>query len=141
MARVNASIGTTNYAVSITAGHHHFSADEHAELGGGDSAPGPYDLLCGALGACTVITLRMYAERKGWPLRAAQADVRFTREGKEGKITRVLTLDGELSDEQRARLADIAERTPVTLTLKQGVPITTSLAPQEPGSLQGVTRV
>jgi putative redox protein len=132
MARVNASIGATNYAVSLTAGRHQFSADEHAELGGRDAGPAPYDLLCGALGACTVITLRMYAERKGWPLRAAQADVRFTREGKEGAITRVLTLEGELNEEQRARLADIAERTPVTLTLKQGVPITTSLAPKSP---------
>jgi hypothetical protein len=67
----------------------------------------------------------MYAQRKQWPLRAVHVDVRFTREGKEGAIARVLSFEGELDDAQRTRLADIAERTPVTLTLMQGVPITT----------------
>jgi putative redox protein len=128
MAHAKATIGTTNYAVSITAGHdHQLSADEGAELGGKDVGPGPYDLLCSALGACTAITLRMYAERKQWPLHAVHVDVRFKREGKEGAIARVLRFEGELDDAQRARLADIAERTPVTLTLKQGVAITTTL--------------
>jgi len=127
MAHAKASIGTTNYAVSITAGHHQLNADEGPALGGQDAGPAPYDLLCSALGACTAITLRMYAERKQWPLRAVQVDVRFTREGGEGAIARVLSFEGELDDEQRARLADIAERTPVTLTLKQGVAITTTL--------------
>ena len=128
MAHAKASIGTTNYAVSITAGHHRLSADEGAELGGGDAGPRPYDLLCSALCACTAITLRMYAERKQWPLRAVHVDVRFKREGAEGTIARVLSLEGELNAEQRARLADVAERTPVTLTLKQGLAITTTLA-------------
>jgi putative redox protein len=59
----------------------------------------------------------MYAERKAWPLRSVQVDVRFSGTGKEGAIARVLSFDGELSQDQRARLADIAERTPVTLTL------------------------
>ena len=127
MAHVRASIGTTNYAVSITAGRHQLSADEGAELGGKDVGPAPYDLLCSALGACTAITLRMYAERKQWPLRALHVDVRFRRQGQEGAIARVLSFEGELDDDQRARLADIAERTPVTLTLKQGLPITTTL--------------
>jgi putative redox protein len=127
MAHVKATIGTTNYAVSITAGHHRLISDERAALGGKDAGPGPYELLSAALSACTAITLRMYAERKGWPLRAVHVDVRYTREGKEGAIARELTFEGELNDEQRARLADIAERTPVTLTLKQGVPITTTL--------------
>ncbi len=128
MAHAKASIGTTNYAVSITTGHHQLSADEGPELGGKDVGPAPYDLLCSALGACTVITLRMYAERKEWPLRAVHVDVRFKRDGKESIITRVLTFEGDLDGDQRARLADIAERTPVTLTLKQGLAITTTLA-------------
>jgi putative redox protein len=81
-----------------------------------------------ALGACTAITLRMYAERKAWPVRGVQADVHFSGTGKEGAIARVLKFDGDLSEEQRARLADIAERTPVTLTLKNGVAITTTVA-------------
>ena len=70
----------------------------------------------------------MYAERKAWPLRGVQVDVRFSGTGKDGAIARVLSFNGELSQEQRARLADIAERTPVTLTLKNGVAITTTVA-------------
>ena len=127
MAHAKASIGTTNYAVAIAAGHHRLSADEGPKLGGKDTGPNPYDLLCAALGACTAITLRMYAERKAWPLRAVDVDVRFTGQGKEGAIARVLRFEGELDEAQRARLADIAERTPVTLTLKQGLEITTTL--------------
>ena len=127
MAHAKANIGTTNYAVSIMAGHHQLSADERAELGGQDVGPAPYELLCAALCACTAITLRMYAERKKWPLLGVHVDVRYTQEGKKGAIARVLTFEGELDGEQRARLADVAERTPVTLTLKQGVPITTTL--------------
>ena len=69
----------------------------------------------------------MYAERKGWPLRGLHVDVRFERKDGEGAIARVLSFEGELNNDQRGRLADIAERTPVTLTLKQGVVITTSV--------------
>jgi len=127
MVQAKASIGTTNYAVSITAGHHQLNADESVKLGGKDTGPAPYELLCSALGACTAITLRMYAERKGWPLRGLHVDVRFEWKGGEGAIARVLSFEGELNNDQRARLADIAERTPVTLTLKQGVVITTSV--------------
>jgi putative redox protein len=127
MARATASIGTTNYAVSIQAGHHPLTADESTELGGLDVGPAPYQLLCSALCACTAITLRMYAERKAWPLRGGQVDIRYIGEGADGAIARVLTLEGELDDAQRARLADIAERTPVTLTLKRGLAITTTL--------------
>jgi putative redox protein len=127
MAHARATIGTTNYAVAIAAGHHQLSADEGPALGGKDTGPAPFDLLRSALGACTAIKLRMYAERKQWPLRGVQVDLRFSGTGKDGAIARVLKFDGELSDEQRARLADIAERTPVTLTLKNGVAITTTL--------------
>ena len=70
----------------------------------------------------------MYAERKAWPLRGVQVDVHFSGTGKEGAIARMLTFEGDLTEEQRARLADIAERTPVTLTLKNRVAITTTLA-------------
>ena len=126
MAHAKANIGTTNYVVAITAGHHQISADEPSKLGGQDAGPAPYELLCSALCACTAITLRMYAERKQWPLNAVQVDVHF----KEGAITRVLNLEGALNDEQRARLADVAERTPVTLTLKRGLSITTTIEDQ-----------
>jgi putative redox protein len=128
MAHARANIGTRNYAVSITAGHHQLSADEGPALGGKDTGPAPFEILCSALGACTAITLRMYAERKAWPLHGVSVDVRFSGTGKEGAIARVLSFEGELSQEQRAQLADIAERTPVTLTLKNGVAITTTVA-------------
>jgi putative redox protein len=128
MAHARATIGTTNYAVAIVAGHHQLNADEGPALGGKDTGPAPFDILCSALGACTAITLRMYAERNAWPLRGLQVAVHFSGTGKEGAIARVLNFDGELTQEQRARLADIAERTPVTLTLKNGIAITTTVA-------------
>ena len=87
MVQAKASIGTTNYAVSITAGHHQLNADESVKLGGKDSGPAPCELLCSALGACTAITLRMSAERKGWPLRGLHVDVRFEWNGREGAIS------------------------------------------------------
>jgi putative redox protein len=126
MAHAKGRIGTTNYVVAITAGHHQFIADDPTKLGGQDAGPAPYELLCSALCACTAITLRMYAERRQWLLIAVQVDVHF----KDGAITRVLNFEGELDNEQRARLADIAERTPVTLTLKQGLSLTTTLVDQ-----------
>ena len=69
----------------------------------------------------------MYAERKQWPATAVHADVHFVREGDKQRIDRVLTIEGAVNDEQKKRMADIAERTPVTLTLKGGLPIKTTL--------------
>ena len=131
MAHARASIGTVNYATAIATGHdghHKLTADEGPELGGKDAGPSPYDLLTSALGACTVITLRMYAERKQWPVTAVQADIHFVREGDKQRIDRVLTIEGAVDNEQKKRMADIAERTPVTLTLKGGLEIRTKLA-------------
>ncbi|QUD86847.1 OsmC family protein [Phenylobacterium montanum] len=127
MARAHAHVGETRYRVDLKAGHHALVADEHADLGGQDAGPAPYELLLAALGACTSITLKMYAERKSWPLAGVDVALLFTRDGDSQKIERTLTLEGDLDDAQRARLADIAERTPVTLTLKAGVAITTRL--------------
>jgi putative redox protein len=129
MARAKASIGTTNYRTDIVTGHHRLTADEGPGLGGQDVGPGPYELLTSALAACTVITLRMYAERKQWPVTAVQADVHYVREGDKQHIDRVLTIEGTVDDDQRKRMADIAERTPVTLTLKGGLEIRTTLSP------------
>lgn len=127
VARAKASIGETNYAVSIQAGHHALTADEPPILGGKDAGPSPFSLLLSSLGACTAITLRMYAERKGWPVEAVDVDLRYLKTGDAAHIDRFLTLKGALSDEQRARLADIAERTPVTLAIKGGTPVKTTL--------------
>lgn len=128
MAEATADIGAINYIVSLKAGGHSLTADEPASRGGKDAGPAPYDLLAGSLAACTAITLRMYAERKQWPLESAQVEVRFKRTpDKSAWIDRVLRLKGTLTDEQRSRFADIAERTPVTLTLKSGIEIRTTL--------------
>ena len=128
MAHARSSIGTVNYATAITTGHHKLTADEGPELGGKDAGPSPYDLLTSALAACTAITLRMYADRKQWPVTAVHVDVHYVRAGDKQHIDRVLTIEGNLDDEQKKRMADIAERTPVTLTLKGGLPIKTTLA-------------
>ena len=127
VARARSTLAETRYQVDIETGHHRLVADEPAHAGGGDRGPAPYDLLLASLAACTSITLRMYAERKDWPLRGLSLELRFTRDGDDARIDRAISLQGELDAEQRARLADIAERTPVTLTLKQGVAIVTEL--------------
>jgi putative redox protein len=128
VAHAQARIGTIDYATAITAGHHRLTADEGPELGGKDAGAAPYDLLSSALGACTVITLRMYAERKQWPVTAVQADIHFHRgEDKTERIDRVLRIEGA-DAEQKKRMAEIAERTPVTLTLKRSLEIRTTLA-------------
>jgi putative redox protein len=129
MAHAKASIGTVDYATAITTGHHHqLTVDEGPELGGKDAGPAPYDLLTSALGACTVITLRMYAERKQWPVTNIQADIHFKRGAdKVESIDRVLHIEGA-DAEQKKRMAEIAEKTPVTLTLKRSLEIRTTLA-------------
>lgn len=129
MARVKARIGAEHYKVEMEGGGHAMVADEPAVRGGGNAGPSPYDLLLAGLAACTAITLRMYGERKQWDLKSATVDVRYFREGDSERIERRLGLEGNLSAEQRARMADIAERTPVTLTLKRGLSIVTELEP------------
>jgi putative redox protein len=128
MANATATTGRTNYSTAIQSGKHSFISDEPRGQGGQDAGPAPFDLLTAALAACTSITLRMYAERKSWPLEAAHVAVSATRApDKTLSIERVLTFDGVLSEEQKTRLADIAERTPVTLALKTGLAIHTRL--------------
>ena len=128
MANATATTGRTNYSTAIQSGRHSLTSDEPHGQGGQDAGPSPSELLLAALAACTSITLRMYAERKSWPLEAAHVAVTSTRApDKTLSIERVLTFDGVLSEEQKTRLADIAERTPVTLALKTGVAIHTRL--------------
>lgn len=127
VARAQAELGSTDYRTTIKAGRHVIVADEPASHGGADAGAAPFELLLAGLGACTAITLRMYAVRKGWPLGEVHVDLRYVRDGDRGQIDRTLTLEGPLDEAQRARLADVAERTPVTLVVKNAVTVVTEL--------------
>lgn len=129
LSRARAHVEDAPYAVTIEVGGHVIVADEPKEQGGRNAGPSPFGLLLSALGACTAMTLRMYAEHKQWPLASLQVELRHLRPhgGGPNRIERVLTISG-LDEQQRAKLADIAERTPVTLAIKGGVAIDTTLA-------------
>ena len=124
----------------IISGSHHLIADEPAKAGGLDSGPGPYDLLLAALGACTSMTMRLYAERKALPLTRTTVTLRHnkihaedcaeceTKTGMLDQIERVITMEGPLDAEQRKRLLEIADKCPVHRTLTSEVRILTSAA-------------
>lgn len=124
--------GNGPYGQFITTGCHVMGADEPEELGGKDTGPDPYEFLLSGLGACTAMTLRMYANHKQLPLEKIEVRLRhLVRADKEtvDKFERVIALHGPLSDEQRARLLDVAERCPVSQTLKRSSLIDSALAP------------
>jgi len=127
VARASAKLAAARYAVDIQTGHHALTGDEPVSGGGGDTGPAPFGFVLAGLGACTAITLRMYAERKDWKLTGLAVDLEYFRDGDAFRVERVLHVEGELDEAQRGRLADIAERTPVTLALKAGATIHTKL--------------
>jgi putative redox protein len=132
LAHATGSTGSTapEFRVDIRAGAHTLVADEPTSAGGGDLGPSPYGLLVSALAACTAMTLRMYAIRKGWELSGIGVDVRANVED-DGRrsIERIITVPLDLPAEQLQRLGEIAEKTPVTLAIRDGVPITTTFEP------------
>ncbi|MDO6414229.1 OsmC family protein [Sphingomonas sp. BIUV-7] len=130
MADAKATIGSAGYAVQITTGRHRLMADEPESRGGTDTGPAPYDLLLAALGACTALTLRMYADRHGWVINALDVELRIVLGAESNHIRRVLAIEGpDVAACQR--LAEVAERTPVTLTIKNGMAIETTLKERE----------
>ena len=123
------------YRVELSTGGHRLLADEPLAEGGGDLGPSPMSLLVSALAACTATTLRIYSARKGWDLASISVDVRFNlAESGETSIQRTITVPPSLLPDQRLRLADIAERTPVTLTIRTPISTTFLAAPQGDGA-------
>lgn len=131
----------TGFAQEIVSGNHRLTADEPVSAGGADTGLTPYGLLLAALGGCTSMTVGVYARRKGWPLESVTVRLTHSRihaedcancETKEGKLDRidlVIQLTGPLTQEQRERLLEIAERCPVRRTLESDIEIRASLVP------------
>jgi putative redox protein len=129
--------GSGKFEQSIVAGPHRYLADEPVSVGGNGSGPSPYEYLLAALGACTSMTVRLYAELKKIPLRRVSVHLTHdkihavdcenceTREGKIDRIERVVMLEGDLSTEQRARLMEIADKCPVHRTLHSEIDVRT----------------
>ncbi len=132
-ATVESANGT--YEQLIKARMHQWAAGEPVDIGGTDNGPTPYELLLSALGACTSITLEMYAARKGWPLDRVHVTLEHSKEERAGEndgkpvdmIDRIVRLEGPLDDEQRAKLIEIAEKCPVHRTLTNQININTLL--------------
>ena len=128
-------MGESGFRAEISARGHSLIADEPAALGGSDTGPTPYDYLAAAVGACTAMTLRMYADRRGWPLEGVMVRLTHRRVHEEDcehcvseivgidQLTRVIELTGDLTEEQHAGLLRIADRCPVVQTLARGIQI------------------
>lgn len=131
--------GEGKFTQAIDSGRHRLLADEPADYGGDDRGMSPYELLLAALGACTTMTLRMYADRKGWPMEGVSVELAHekihaedcrdceTREGKVDRIERIVEIRGSLDEEQRGRLLEIAERCPVHRTLTGEIEVVSRL--------------
>lgn len=136
MATVTADL-THGMAVRISTEHHTWAADEPIQVGGTDLGPNPYELLLGALGACTAITIRIYCDRKGWPLESVSA--RFTHDkihaedcehcedeatGYLDHVSAEIFIDGEFDEDAKDRLRQVAVQCPVHKTLAKGIHFT-----------------
>jgi len=132
--------GTGKFVQDIVSGPHRLTADEPVESGGDDQGPGPYELLLSGLGACTSMTLRLYADHKKWPLERVAVALKHEKkhrddcddcseqERKMDYIRREITITGDLDEEQRQRLVEVADKCPVHRTLQSEIVIDTTLA-------------
>jgi len=135
-------IGRDKYESKVVIRNHEFISDEPEESGGQNKGPNPYDLLLAALGSCTAMTLRMYADHKNWNLDGVRVSLSHEKihaedckdcESKEGKIDtiyRVIFLEGDLDETQRNRLLEIANKCPVHRTLHSEIKVRSSLGEQ-----------
>jgi putative redox protein len=123
-----ASIATTHYRVKLQNGRHEFLSDEPVEIGGGDTGPEPDELLEAALASCTVITLRMYADRKNWPVAEIEATISLERQADKTIFTRNIQVNGGIDETQRQRLLEIAKSCPVSRTLLGEVEINSHIS-------------
>ena len=112
-----ASIASTHYRVKLQNGRHEFLADEPKDIGGEDTGPAPDELLEASLASCTAITLRMYADRKKWPVAEIMVTVILERKDNKTIFSREIVLNGTVDEEQRQRLLEIAKACPVSKTL------------------------
>lgn len=125
-------VTTTDGALrqSVRIGPHLLVADEPVEGGGDDAGPAPHEWLLTALGACTSMTLQMYARRKGWPLESVEVSVDGQQDDGAFVFVRHVAVGGPLSDEQRARLLEIANKCPIHKVLTHPIRIETDIAPR-----------
>jgi putative redox protein len=134
---IAARVGASGFRTDITAGPHTLVADEPIALGGTGTGPTPYEYLLAALSSCMAMTLRMYADRKQWPLESVRVMLRTERAHEKDceacdisevgipRVSRRVELEGPLTDEQRKRLMQIADRCPVKQTLGRGMLVET----------------
>jgi uncharacterized OsmC-like protein len=127
----------TGFRTEVEVGHHRLVVDEPVPVGGTDAGPSPYEMLLTALGACTAMTLRLYADRRNWPLERALVTLEHRKvhaqdcadcDRKPARIDvidRTIRLEGALTDEQRAKLMEIAERCPVHQSLQTQIRVNT----------------
>jgi len=128
---------STGFRTEIEVGGHHLVVDEPVAVGGADAGPSPYEMLLAALGACTSMTLRLYADKRKWPLERVRVSLQHRKvhaqdcadcdhkPAKMDLVDRVVFLEGALSDEQRTKLMEIADRCPVHQTMQSKMQVNT----------------